>query len=624
MKYFPVWNHLATIMIITLCLSSLVIPLSGESAPTDEEIRCQEFLHVRSMNGSCNNLDHPFWGTAFSPFRFGRAGHEFADNVSQPVVSHRPNARTVSNRLARFLLKPPSNHRKMTLLAPIFGQFVAHDLSAGATLSNEYHIVELEDPNDRFFSSPNPFFVRKSNGSIGSEEGVFHQINEITSYLDLSSVYGSSCEVSDALREGKNGRLKMASFRDLQFRTLGGTQGPSKLVRGSLNDILPTAEMTGLAPSSGLAANQSMVAGDHRAEENASLTIIHILFVREHNRIAQKIKEEHPSWSDEKLFQKTRSILIAKYQRILYHEWLPALLGSQHNKIRGYSGYNASVHPQLVTPFESAALRFGHSALTDNLTLFDECGNVDYSVGVNGSLLSASLPGFNPMLSILLLSGDINHIVRGLCYMKMDEIDVRVIDPLRNLFSVPIDLIATNLVRGRINGVPNYDRLRQAWRNPDAQEEDLHLNSVYSYPHCRSFGEEDAERNGTDSIECFDAITSNRSLAELLREMYGRVKHMDSFIGLLAEDHESGSSFGPTLGSIIARQFQYLRDGDRFYYLNEIHSHFTDREMKEIHSASLAKMIEDNFNVKIQNNVFFIPHNKYHLIPDECILKKKT
>ena len=56
---------------------------------------------------------------------------------------------------------------------------------------------------------------------------------------------------------------------------------------------------------------------------------VHILFVREHNRIAKFLHHLNPTWSDERLFQEARKIVIAHIQHITYNEWLPVLFSEE-------------------------------------------------------------------------------------------------------------------------------------------------------------------------------------------------------------------------------------------------------------------------------------------------------
>lgn len=68
--------------------------------------------------------------------------------------------------------------------------------------------------------------------------------------------------------------------------------------------------------------------GDLRANQNPQLTILHIMLLREHNRVADYLANLNLHWTDETIFQETRRILIAEHQNIAYYEWLPIFLGS--------------------------------------------------------------------------------------------------------------------------------------------------------------------------------------------------------------------------------------------------------------------------------------------------------
>jgi hypothetical protein len=60
------------------------------------------------------------------------------------------------------------------------------------------------------------------------------------------------------------------------------------------------------------------------------------------------------------------------------------------------------------------------------------------------------------------------------------------------------------------------------------------------------------------------------TLASRLRAIFGSVNNVDAFTGMVAEAHLPGSDFGELQRTIWTRQFQALRDGDRYFYGNDM------------------------------------------------------
>lgn len=69
------------------------------------------------------------------------------------------------------------------------------------------------------------------------------------------------------------------------------------------------------------------ISGDVRVNQNTQLTVLQIILLREHNRIADALARINPHWTDETIFQEARRIAIAEHQYISYYEWLPIFLG---------------------------------------------------------------------------------------------------------------------------------------------------------------------------------------------------------------------------------------------------------------------------------------------------------
>jgi peroxidase len=138
------------------------------------------------------------------------------------------------------------------------------------------------------------------------------QLNMATAYLDLSHVYGISLDESNSLRTLSNGQMKTSD--------------------GVLPErpYLPKASSSTCGTDS--ASNKPLNcfdggSSDTRLNSNMPLTIIHTLFLRQHNRIAANLALVNPQWNDQRLFDETRRILIATYQHMVYNEWVAATSG---------------------------------------------------------------------------------------------------------------------------------------------------------------------------------------------------------------------------------------------------------------------------------------------------------
>jgi hypothetical protein len=114
--------------------------------------------------------------------------------------------------------------------------------------------------------------------------------------------------------------------------------------------------------------------------------------------------------------------------------------------------------------------------------------------------------------------------------------------------------------------------------------------------------------NDEDAVEG-DAVVGIRrtTLAARLRAIYGDPSRLDAFVGMISERHVPGSDFGELQRAIWRKQFEALRDGDRFFYLNDPLLGQIERQFGITYRRTLGQIIELNTDADVERNVFATP-----------------
>ena len=515
---------------------------------------------VRTIDGSENNLVNPEWGAFDSPL-MRIDTNSYLDGSSIIDAIGMPNARTVSNVIFNQsgLINDTDNHSAYVWA---FGQFIDHDISLVENNNAEPLEIEVQ-ANDPFFSTP----IRMSRSAVVDGTGIGDNNprqfqNKVTHFLDGSAIYGSTVERANWLRTNSgDGKLRTSTGDYLPWNTIDGEHN-------SPQD--PTAPFMEDATHSG---DKLFVAGDVRANENPLLITLHTIFVREHNRLCDDFKSENPSWSGEKLYQEARRMIGAYIQSITYEEWLP----SMDVAVPEYNQYRPSEQTVVSNIFSAAAFRMGHTLINGEIVRMDNNGEI-----IDDGNLELKEAFFKPLE--VLFSGGIEPFAKGMATQVQQQMDAKVIDDVRNfLFTEDpsqggLDLAAINIVRGRERGLVGYNELRSHY--------------------------------GFAKLNNFNDLTDDPNEAILLENLYGGdIDKLDAWVGMLAEKHIPGSMFGELVNFIMERQFQNLRDGDRFYYEND--PALSESRKAEIKATRLHDIIMRNCRIDaMQKNVFSaMPHN---------------
>lgn len=504
-----------------------------------------------AIDGTNNNASFPSMNAADTQLARAMAP-KYLDLISQMGGANGPGPRDVSNAVSAQTSNTP-NSKGLSNMFWQWGQFIDHDIDLTETAyPDEFAAIPVPvgDPwFDPTFSGT--AFIGFSRSAYDPQSGTApenarEQMNFITGWMDASNVYGSDLVRANELRKlDGTGKLKVSSGNLLPFNEAG-------------------------LPNAGGTSATLFLAGDVRANEQIGLTAMHTLFVREHNRLADALAAQYPWLSADDIYNEARIMVAGLIQAITYEEFVPALLGGD-SILKRYRGYKSSTDARIMNLFSTGAFRLGHSLLPPMLERLDASGQ-------------EAPEGHVPLRSAFFAPGEISQhgidsILRGLTSQICQELDVMIVDDVRNfLFGPPgaggFDLASLNIQRGRDHGLPTYNIARELVGLPPAT--------------------------------AFSDISSNSEIQARLASVYQTPDDIDFWVGGLAEDPVGEAIVGPLFFVVLKEQFQNLRDGDRFWYQRRLSQEHLDL----IGGMQLSHVIRRNTTIgfEIDEDVFYVDH----------------
>jgi tetratricopeptide (TPR) repeat protein len=500
--------------------------------------------HFRTADGSWNNLYDP---------KQGAAGTRFLRNVDLSATSpetgkrlETPNAREISLKL---LKRPDGADGRpivqevpfLNLLAASWIQFMNHDwVSHSDTEPGAFIEVSLDqnDPaQNRYQQSKLVIGKTQVDPTRGGPTGTDNEpaatsfLNEVTHWWDGSQLYGSDQATQDRLRSKKSGKMRL-----------------------NPDGTLPVDPNTDVEDA-GFVRNWWV-----------GLSMLHTLFVREHNAICDMLHDAYPQWGDDCLFNVARIINAAVMAKIHSVEWTPAILPNRTLE----TGMNSNWYGLLTYLLHKAKAR---KTVADVNIRNPELGGIvgnpinthDRVFGLSEefaevyrlhSLLPETLqlrrrlqqgPPDSKPLPVTRQHGSVeitkDYAMSDLFYSFGNQHPGALV--LNNFprfmqeLSVPgnpfLDMGTVDIVRARERGVPRYNEFRR--------------------------------QLGLNPIRSFDDLTDDPRVRAQLKSIYRNgVEDLDLLIGTLAEaQRPRGFGFGETVFQIFIVSASRRLQADRFY-----------------------------------------------------------
>jgi hypothetical protein len=478
-------------------------------------------LVVRTADGSYNDLDHP---------EMGMAGTRLARNV--PLSDAKVDAKNLLNpnprNVSRVLLTRDKFHPAtiLNLNAASWIQFQTHDWFTHGNNQPDNKVEIPVEEDDPWRQEYGKMEVKKTLADPtrhdNSNPPTF--INEVTHWWDASQIYGSNQETINKLRSHVDGKMIIDEDGFLPMHPTDG-----------IDDVgFPGTWWVGLS-------------------------MLHTLFVKEHNAICDRLKQEYPEWSDDDLFDHARLINAALLAKIHTVEWTPAILPHPATKI----AMNTNWWGLLGQDFKKMLGRIGDSEMlsgiigssTDHHTAPYYLTEEFVSVYRMHPLIPDELEFYSHQDGRFVVKKEFREVFGKQTRGFMEEVKMSdllysfgIAHPgavtlhnyphfLRQLVKDDgeiFDLAAVDILRDRERGVPRYNRFR--------------------------------EIVGRGRVKSFEEITSNPQWAKELREVYNNdIDSVDLMVGLFAEDLPEGFGFSDTAFRVFILMASRRLKSDRFF-----------------------------------------------------------
>ena len=516
------------------------MPIQGDPDKVDPQ-PTERQRQARTVEGTHNDLGVPKMGSAGQ--RFGR-NVPLADAGPDPNIED-PNPRVVSNRLlARTDFVPATI---VNLLAAAWIQFEIHDwMTHGKNEKESPFKVPVDD--DDAWPGPRPMEIRRTRADTtrtpAEQDLPPTYTNAETHWWDGSQVYGSRQPIADKVRSHVDGKLEVGDDGLL----------PLDPDRG--------VDLTGV--------NDNWWVG---------LSLLHTLFTLEHNAICDALQDEHPDWSDDRLYDVARLINAALMAKIHTVEWTPAILPNPRMRVAMHTNW------------------WGLRGRTSLTSLLDRSDVVSGIVGSRADHHTApyalteeftAVYRMHPLLpeEMTFWSSETGRVIPGKDKVPFLDVAERKARELLNQVSMPDVFYSFGISHPGAIQLYNYPNWLRELRRPDGRLVDVGAIDVLrdrerGVPRYNRF----RELLHMPRIESFEELTENKAWADELSDVYGGdIDKVDAMVGMLAEKPPDGFGFSDTAVRIFILMASRRLQSDRF---------FTDDYRPEIYTTIGIAWVED-------------------------------
>lgn len=508
-----------------------------------------------------------------------------------------PSPRLVSQKLLarrEFIPAPTLN-----LIAAAWIQFQVHDwFNHGEPPENNPHNVPVEnnDPWHQEFGSmkvrrtrPDPtrdYPAEAAAVNAGTAKKFPPSyVNSETHWWDGSQIYGSTPAATRRLRTGRNGG-ELIEHGQLAVND-----------RGSLP--VDPADPHGMAIS-GFVGNWWV-----------GLSLLHDLFVREHNAICVMLHQSYPMWKGDRIFETSRMINAALMAKIHTVEWTPAIL--QHPALQ--IGMAANWWGLATKPVTQT---FGRLGPTEAFSGIPNSGvdhhAADYSLTEEFNSVYRLHPLMPDELKVVSLQDDSELITETLpgrvvgsegtiLTNDFDRVDLWYSFGIANPGAITVrnfpNFLRKLTRKSALETIPETGRRREIEETIDLAAIDVLRDRERGVPCYNEF----RRHFGMKPISSFDDLNNPKhaGLPQDLREVYGttdgkdNVEDLDLMVGMFSETPPQGFGFSDTAFRVFILMASRRLKSDRFIAQGFNAEVFTAEGVNWVNENSMLSLLKRHF-----------------------------
>jgi hypothetical protein len=623
-------NQVAALLVLKkiredLLVNSLHDPHVSYAGYGDRECTDADKMY-RSADGTCYYMNKPYVGAA--GVAFGRnVDPKFIDKDAAEKIM-KPNPKLVADVL--FTRDEFKEVPFLNMIAASWIQFMNHDwLTHGRNEESNPHIVKGPNGYTKEIERTQVNDVSPSNYDKKFGKTT---LNEVTHWWDGSQIYGSNRSTQETLRTFENGAMKLTNRGGGKYRLPLDEEYDTRFERTS-NKQNFGRELAGF-----------------RENWWVGLSMLHLLFVKEHNSIAKMLMDEYVSkegnvWVfdertkfervkekikadktiktfntaeelDEHIFQVARMINAAVMAKIHTVEWTPAILKNDTLKTAMYANWYGLANPNtLLKSACSGTVKFGNRGL-NNLVAggivggkMDDSG-VPYSISEEFTSVYRLHPLLPETIHMRKVGSEINSKIPMAATRNEKSDPIMVENDIEDLFysfgrQLPGQLVLNNtpafMQNLEIPGRPNMDLamvdiLRDRERAVPRYNQFRRAIGLIPIKSYRDFFPKDVELD-----------ERQKEVIAKLEKVYGKdgVEDIDMLVGAYAEEvRPENFGFGETQFQIFILMASRRLMADRFFTDDYNRAHYTKKGLEWIdkkgcmdrvitrHMPSLAKKVE--------------------------------